>query len=67
MTHLEPPTRILDAVTATRLVQAWRLKSDRVVFTNGVFDILHRGHVSYLQEAAAWGIALWWASTAMLP
>ncbi len=55
MTHLEPPTRILDAVTATRLVQAWRLKSDRVVFTNGVFDILHRGHVSYLQEAAALG------------
>ena len=55
MMHLEPPTRILDAVTAARLVQAWRLKSDRVVFTNGVFDILHRGHVSYLQEAAALG------------
>ena len=29
-----------------------------VVFTNGVFDILHRGHVSYLAEARALGGAL---------
>ncbi len=30
-----------------------------LVFTNGCFDILHRGHVSYLEEAAALGKALW--------
>lgn len=47
--------RIIDLVAAQRLVHVWRLKSDRIVFTNGVFDILHRGHVSYLQEAAALG------------
>jgi len=29
-----------------------------VVFTNGVFDILHRGHVTYLEEARALGAAL---------
>jgi rfaE bifunctional protein nucleotidyltransferase chain/domain len=29
-------------------VKRWRLKSEKVVFTNGVFDILHPGHVSYL-------------------
>ena len=29
-----------------------------LVFTNGVFDILHRGHVTYLAEAAALGRAL---------
>ncbi len=29
-----------------------------LVFTNGVFDILHRGHVSYLAEAAALGATL---------
>ncbi len=29
-----------------------------VVFTNGVFDILHRGHVAYLEEAAALGASL---------
>ena len=30
----------------------------RVVFTNGVFDILHPGHVRYLREARALGDAL---------
>lgn len=29
-----------------------------VVFTNGVFDILHRGHVSYLAQARALGACL---------
>ena len=29
-----------------------------VVFTNGVFDILHRGHVSYLEQARALGESL---------
>ncbi len=29
-----------------------------VVFTNGVFDILHRGHVSYLSQARALGASL---------
>lgn len=31
-------------------VKRWRLKSEKVVFTNGVFDILHPGHVSYLAK-----------------
>ncbi|MBI5279940.1 MAG: D-glycero-beta-D-manno-heptose 1-phosphate adenylyltransferase [Burkholderiales bacterium] len=29
-----------------------------VVFTNGVFDVLHRGHVSYLAQARALGASL---------
>lgn len=29
-----------------------------IVFTNGCFDILHRGHVTYLEEAAALGASL---------
>ena len=29
-----------------------------MVFTNGVFDILHRGHVSYLEQARALGASL---------
>ena len=39
---------------------AARLKSLRrpLVFTNGVFDILHRGHVTYLAQARALGASL---------
>jgi rfaE bifunctional protein nucleotidyltransferase chain/domain len=29
-----------------------------VVFTNGVFDVLHRGHVTYLEQARALGVSL---------
>ena len=37
------------------LVSQWQDRGDTVVFTNGCFDILHRGHVTYLQEAAQLG------------
>ena len=36
----------------------WRLESRKVVFTNGVFDLLHRGHVTYLEAAARLGDVL---------
>ena len=32
-----------------------RPRSERIVFTNGCFDILHRGHVEYLASARAMG------------
>lgn len=38
--------------------QQLRAEGKRVVFTNGVFDILHVGHVRYLQEARSLGDAL---------
>jgi rfaE bifunctional protein nucleotidyltransferase chain/domain len=40
---------------------AWAAKRDwarPLVFTNGVFDVLHRGHVTYLAQARALGAAL---------
>ena len=36
-------------------VQAWQNAGDKVVFTNGCFDLLHRGHVDYLAKAADCG------------
>lgn len=35
-----------------------RAQAHPLVFTNGVFDILHRGHVTYLAEARALGAAM---------
>ena len=36
-------------------VTLWRSGGERLIFTNGVFDVLHRGHVSYLAQARALG------------
>ena len=35
-------------------VEAWRRQGLKVGFTNGCFDILHRGHVAYLAQARSW-------------
>ena len=36
-------------------IRSWRKESRKLVFTNGCFDILHSGHVRYLQTAAGFG------------
>ena len=36
-------------------VEVWKLNNQKVVFTNGVFDIIHRGHIEYLAQAADCG------------
>ena len=40
------------------LLAAYRAQGKRIVFTNGCFDILHRGHVTYLQQAKSFGDVL---------
>ena len=55
---MERMTRILDRAALADRCAAWRNKGRRVVFTNGVFDLLHRGHVTYLEAAAALGDVL---------
>jgi rfaE bifunctional protein nucleotidyltransferase chain/domain len=41
--------------TLQQQVKAWQNAGDKVVFTNGCFDLLHRGHVDYLAKAADCG------------
>ena len=43
----------LDALLA--LVEESRSRNERIVMTNGCFDVLHAGHVSYLEEAKSLG------------
>lgn len=38
-----------------QLVKQWQHEGKKVVFTNGCFDLLHRGHVDYLAKAADCG------------
>jgi D-beta-D-heptose 7-phosphate kinase/D-beta-D-heptose 1-phosphate adenosyltransferase len=50
---LDPGRKILDREAL--LARYARPRTGRLVFTNGVFDLLHRGHVSYLVEARRLG------------
>ncbi len=43
---------------ARRQCEQWRKAGEEVVFTNGCFDILHLGHVDYLEKARALGTKL---------
>jgi D-beta-D-heptose 7-phosphate kinase / D-beta-D-heptose 1-phosphate adenosyltransferase len=49
---------ILDAERLAQVVASHRRSGRRIVFTNGCFDVLHRGHVTYLREARAMGDVL---------
>jgi rfaE bifunctional protein nucleotidyltransferase chain/domain len=40
------------------LVNNWKTAGEKIVFTNGVYDILHLGHVDYLEKAKALGTKL---------
>ena len=46
-------TRILDRQQLIQEVVRLRLKSKTIAFTNGVFDILHEGHIAVLSKAAS--------------
>ncbi len=39
-------------------IQDWQKSGEKVVFTNGCFDILHEGHVTYLAKSADFGTKL---------
>jgi rfaE bifunctional protein nucleotidyltransferase chain/domain len=50
--------RVVGRTEAVALVHLLRRRGMRIVFTNGVFDLLHPGHVRYLQDARRLGDTL---------
>ena len=52
------PAPVLSAADAHALARRIQVRGRTVVFTNGVFDLIHPGHVRYLQEARRLGDAL---------
>lgn len=45
--------KIMPLSEAAEMVRRWRLKGERIGFTNGCFDLIHPGHVSQLAQARA--------------
>lgn len=52
-----PPiqSRIHDLNSLAQQVNDWKNAGEEIVFTNGCFDILHAGHIAYLEQAAQLG------------
>ena len=50
--------KIKDLSAARTIVRRWKQDGKKVVFTNGCFDIVHLGHVDYLEKARALGDVL---------
>lgn len=48
-------SKIYAAGSVLPCVEQWHKEGKNIVFTNGCFDIVHRGHLDYLSKAAALG------------
>ena len=55
---MDPAARVMDLETALQYRETLRKEGKRLVVTNGCFDLLHRGHASYLAAARECGDAL---------
>ncbi|HMK03040.1 MAG TPA: D-glycero-beta-D-manno-heptose 1-phosphate adenylyltransferase [Ferruginibacter sp.] len=52
------PSRIFSLTELLAQAKRWKFQDKKIVFTNGVFDILHEGHIASLCEAATYGDVL---------
>lgn len=50
--------KIVTLTQGIELRKQWKANGERVVFTNGCFDILHLGHVDYLEKSSEFGTKL---------
>lgn len=51
-------SKIVSRDQLPRKANLWRFKQQRIVFSNGCFDILHAGHIHLLSQAASFGDVL---------
>jgi len=59
-THKRPSLEVIQEKIHTKETLfkpliVWKFKGDKIVFTNGCFDIIHRGHIDYLAKASDLG------------
>lgn len=47
--------KIVNLAEGIVLRKQWKANGDKVVFTNGCFDILHLGHIDYLEKSSEFG------------
>lgn len=47
------PSKVFTLENLLKQVRAWRMSGKKIAFTNGVFDILHEGHIASLGQAAS--------------
>ena len=52
---LHAEDRVLTQEELVKRVALWKANSERVVFTNGCFDLLHIGHITLLEQARRFG------------
>lgn len=50
--------KIVDKSSATEIIEKWKTQGEKIVFTNGCFDLLHLGHLDYLAKAKDLGSKL---------
>lgn len=53
--RLNQPNKLYELPRLEHQVENWRIHDEQIVFTNGCFDLLHAGHVTYLGRAAQEG------------
>lgn len=58
LSSLPPIAKLHDLIEAARARDALAAEGKRIVLTNGCFDLLHAGHIYFLQQAAELGDAL---------
>ena len=51
-------SKIINHSQLDSLIKQWKSDNEKIVFTNGCFDIIHQGHIDYLAKASDLGTKL---------